>query len=497
MRSIEMDLISLLKERVTPIVLKGETTYLTEKSTALAEFFPFLLAILKANPNLISALQNNLNPRLDDLFHTQSTLKEQYLDSVSQHVPHGEIENVLNRSIPATLNVLEDEAGSHDPAVIQHFLEQNYDAISTGLAPWARGILAALGLSTLAATANTTSQAVPPVTPTPVVEEKKKSSFWPALIALLILLFLAFWLLRSCKTEEPTPVTNSTMTSSSQQPAYFQISTDQAGALVTCQAKIGDAKYIDILQKEVKQIFNHQNGCGVDSSNNFNAALVDQNALVSVLKLLKGVPNVNLVWTGNQISLQGADTASLKALADKITPLVKDVQVVVGEAASLDEGAAVTSSIDKAKAALSNIDPNQVRPLDIATALNLQIINFATASAEIPDVNKSVLDQAAALMNKVPKVQLVVKGYTDSTGNAEANKALSQKRAKSVVDYLVAKGVDPSKLQAQGFGQDQPVADNATKEGQFKNRRIEFEVINTETGTVREVDNNGVEEKTQ
>ena len=62
---------------------------------------------------------------------------------------------------------------------------------------------------------------------------------------------------------------------------------------------------------------------------------------------------------------------------------------------------------------------------------------------------------------------------------------------------MVAKGVDPSKLQAQGFGQDQPVADNATKEGQFKNRRIEFEVINTETGTVREVDNNGVEEKTQ
>lgn len=494
-----MDLISLLKEKVTPVVLKGESTYLTEKSTALAEFFPFLLAVLKAKPSLISLFQNNLNPRLGDLFNTQSELKEQYLQSVSQHVPQDEIEHVLNRSIPATLNVLEDEAGSHDPTVIQHFLEQYHADIGEGLAPWARGILAALGLGTLTSTANVTTQ--PPYS-APVqapLEEKKKSSFWPALIALLILLFLAFWLLRSCKNNETTetavPVENAANVN--QQPAYFQISTDTTGNLVTCQAKIGDPNYIEILQKEVKQIFTHQNGCGADSSNHFNAALVDQNALVSILKLLKGVPNVNLVWTGSQIILQGGDATELQVLADKIKPLVKDVQVLVEQPVAVDENTAVTSSVDKAKEALSQIDPNQVKPLDIATALNLQIINFASASADIPDVNKSVLDQAAALMNKVQNVQLVVKGYTDATGNAAANKILSQKRAKSVVDYLVSKGVDPSKLQAQGFGQENPVADNATKEGQFKNRRIEFEVINTATGTIREVDNKGIEEKTQ
>lgn len=490
-----MDLISLLKEKVIPVVLKGETTYLTEKSTALAEFFPFLLAILKAKPSLISLFQNNLNPRLSDVFNTQSELKEQYLDSVSQHVPRGEIENVLNRSIPATLNVLEDEAGSSDPTVIQHFLEQHHHDIGTGLAPWARGILAALGFGTLATTANATSQPVTPTPVQPVVEEKKKSSPWIPLIALLILLLLAFWLLRSCKTEEAEPVSSNVVSNTNQQPAYFQISTDTTGGLVTCQAKIGDPNYIDILQKEVKQIFTHVNGCGADSSNNFNAALVDQNALVSVLKLLKGVPNVSMIWTGNQITLQGADTATLQSLEDKIKPLVKDVQVVVEQPAILDENTAVNTSIDKAKQALSQIDPNQVRPLDIATALNLQIINFASASAEIPEVNKSVLDQAAALINKVPNVELIVKGYTDATGNADANKTLSQKRAKSVVGYLVSKGVDPSKLQAQGFGQADPVADNATKEGQFKNRRIEFEVINTETGTVRKVDEQGVEEE--
>jgi len=103
------------------------------------------------------------------------------------------------------------------------------------------------------------------------------------------------------------------------------------------------------------------------------------------------------------------------------------------------------------------------------------------------NANKSILDQAAALIKRAPQVHLTVKGHTDAVGSAEKNKALSQKRAQAVVDYLVKQGVDPAQLQAMGYGSQQPVADNATLEGQFKNRRIEFEVLNTETGVVREV----------
>lgn len=85
-----------------------------------------------------------------------------------------------------------------------------------------------------------------------------------------------------------------------------------------------------------------------------------------------------------------------------------------------------------------------------------------------------------------------MKGHTDAVGSAESNKALSQKRAQAVVNYLVKQGVDPAQLQAVGYGQEQPIADNVTPEGQFKNRRIEFEVLNTETGIVREVDDKGI-----
>jgi len=61
-----------------------------------------------------------------------------------------------------------------------------------------------------------------------------------------------------------------------------------------------------------------------------------------------------------------------------------------------------------------------------------------------------------------------------------------------VVDYLIFKGVDPAQLRAIGYGQEKPIADNQTDEGKFKNRRIEFEVLNTDSGVVREVDDRGV-----
>ena len=79
-------------------------------------------------------------------------------------------------------------------------------------------------------------------------------------------------------------------------------------------------------------------------------------------------------------------------------------------------------------------------------------------------------------MKNLKDAKLTVAGYTDSTGHATSNKALSLKRAQAVVDYVVSQGVDAAQLSAVGHGADHPVADNATEEGRFKNRRIEFSV---------------------
>src|SRR3546814_13361039 len=73
-----------------------------------------------------------------------------------------------------------------------------------------------------------------------------------------------------------------------------------------------------------------------------------------------------------------------------------------------------------------------------------------------------------------PSLELSIEGHTDNTGDAAQNRSLSADRARAVADALVALGVVPGRLQSQGFGQDRPVADNATAEGRAQNRRLEL-----------------------
>ena len=85
-----------------------------------------------------------------------------------------------------------------------------------------------------------------------------------------------------------------------------------------------------------------------------------------------------------------------------------------------------------------------------------------------------VLDQWVEYFKSNPLVTAHIFGHTDSTGPAAYNQTLSEKRAQSVVNYLVAKGISPDRLTAKGFGKSQPIAPNSTREGRQKNRRVEL-----------------------
>lgn len=493
---MNINLIDLLRQKVSPVVLEGETQYLSEKSQALSDFFPILLAILKAKPHLISHLQNQLNPRLSDIFTNQPTLKQQFLQHLSGTVPAESIEATLNRSIAPSLSVMEVEAGSSEPEAILHLIETHWSAVLATLPHWALPVLSALGVST--ASAQVLHQA-PKITDEEVAEPKRKSGFLLPLIALILLLALIAALFKGCadkKQEELENRQTSTQAITSE-PAKLQFNTGAAGDLTTCQLYSGDAKYVDILQKEIKQIFNHNIGCGAETNISYHTEFIDQDAIPSVLKLVKGVPNVSLTWVGDQLSIQALNPTDANQLLTKIQPLVKNMMVTTAATTAIpvDNNTAIRASNSNAEKALAEINPDNIRALDVATALNLQIINFDTASSTIPDVNKAILDQAAALMKRATAVKLTVKGHTDAMGELATNKVLSQKRAQAVVDYLVQQGVDPAQLQAIGYGAEQPVADNATPEGQFKNRRIEFEVLNTDTGVVREVNQQGIQQQ--
>jgi OmpA-OmpF porin, OOP family len=82
------------------------------------------------------------------------------------------------------------------------------------------------------------------------------------------------------------------------------------------------------------------------------------------------------------------------------------------------------------------------------------------------------LDLAVQFLKAVPTATGIIEGHTDSSGSDSYNQRLSEQRAKAVRDYIVSMGIDPSRIEARGFGESQPVADNSTTEGRAQNRRV-------------------------
>jgi OOP family OmpA-OmpF porin len=108
----------------------------------------------------------------------------------------------------------------------------------------------------------------------------------------------------------------------------------------------------------------------------------------------------------------------------------------------------------------------------------LRAVDFVYNSAQLTEPARQTLDQVATALSAQPNLAVAIQGYTDSTGSAEYNLNLSQRRADSAKAYLVTKGIDASTLTARGYGEADPVASNATAEGRAQNRRVEFEVRN-------------------
>jgi outer membrane protein OmpA-like peptidoglycan-associated protein/uncharacterized protein YidB (DUF937 family) len=129
---------------------------------------------------------------------------------------------------------------------------------------------------------------------------------------------------------------------------------------------------------------------------------------------------------------------------------------------------------EKAMNALNALKPGYTAQ-DMTGALNLEIINFSSGSAQIPDYSIVFLNRAADVMKNAPAgASIEIAGHTDNTGDPASNLTLSQQRAEAVQSYLVQHGVPATMLTAKGYGDTRPIATNDTEEGKFRNRRIEF-----------------------
>lgn len=146
-------------------------------------------------------------------------------------------------------------------------------------------------------------------------------------------------------------------------------------------------------------------------------------------------------------------------------------------------GAAVGYQMDKQirelkeQTAGSGIDVTEV---DNGQAILVNLpdgVTFDVDSATLKPQFRATLDQIAQNLQTYPDSLIDVYGHTDSTGSDQYNQALSERRARTVADYLTMRGVSAARIRSQGYGETMPVASNDTVEGRARNRRVEIKIV--------------------
>ncbi|RLD41218.1 MAG: hypothetical protein DRI86_13770 [Bacteroidetes bacterium] len=134
----------------------------------------------------------------------------------------------------------------------------------------------------------------------------------------------------------------------------------------------------------------------------------------------------------------------------------------------------ITDGHSSKKPFLKNI---YLKPIELNQRIILNNVFFETASFELKEQSSSELYKVKELIAHNPRVRIEISGYTDDVGNKKDNILLSQKRAKSVYDYLLSIGTSSKNLVYKGYGENNSIADNKTEEGRKENRRTELKVV--------------------
>jgi outer membrane protein OmpA-like peptidoglycan-associated protein len=252
------------------------------------------------------------------------------------------------------------------------------------------------------------------------------------------------------------------------------VSVDKSGKPTITATVQNDAEKSELLSALTKKFGagNVNADVSLDDSRKPAGWLAHLDALVPLL----ATPGAELKIDGTQVELSGAAADAKSGWLDRLKPLLGasyqvsafDPAQAVANAAQSFENAAKSLLAPGASCAVA----------DLVKTLNLQVVNFASRDAHVPqsafdDLNQSAqLLQSCAKSGRAPKLE--VAGYSDNVGSESANLELSKERADAVRAYLVKAGVPADALVAHGYGNVRPVASNATESGRFSNRRIEF-----------------------
>jgi outer membrane protein OmpA-like peptidoglycan-associated protein len=223
----------------------------------------------------------------------------------------------------------------------------------------------------------------------------------------------------------------------------------------------------------------------------------NQNAFIDDTLNLGGGINVRInddwavlaeVWS--ESVLKGFFKNQLQNPAEFLVGARATPQVVKGLGITVGGGRAITTGIGEPDFRVFlglnyryDRQPPPPPPVEVEAAVEEKIIitqkiHFEFNKSVIRPISYPILDDVARLLLSNPQIGLVrVEGHTDWIGSDAYNQKLSERRANAVRDYLIKQGVEPYRLQAVGYGESRPIADNNTTQGRARNRRTEFTVV--------------------
>ncbi|MDO5056245.1 MAG: OmpA family protein [Lautropia sp.] len=184
--------------------------------------------------------------------------------------------------------------------------------------------------------------------------------------------------------------------------------------------------------------------------------------------------------TATALATARANDAKLQDTRGKADRLRLQARTQQLEAARKDVASA-NARADKAEAELKDL---QGQKTDRGLVVTLGDVLFAFGKESLLPASRPRLDKLAQFLRENPDRQLRIEGYTDSIGTAHYNQKLSERRAVTVRDALMRRGIAAERMTAEGYGKDFPVATNATEQGRAMNRRVEI-IIADENGVLR------------
>jgi flagellar motor protein MotB len=119
----------------------------------------------------------------------------------------------------------------------------------------------------------------------------------------------------------------------------------------------------------------------------------------------------------------------------------------------------------------------ELEKIEVGAKVVLNNIFFEVAKSTLTPASYKELDNVVRMLNETPGLRIEISGHTDNSGSKDLNLRLSKARAKSVVDYLIARGIATNRLEYKGYGPEQPIAPNNTEAGKSQNRRVEFKIL--------------------